>query len=266
MADHAENNSSHSGDMEDSEGEEIPQVTVAKSSFGRMIKPKHFGSEWVEGKKPLARATRLTKQRAVDYELKDILEMTTGEDGDTKLLIKWAWPNADDSYVSLKDNPQLWKWIEDNEVNPYSCTFIRKQLADASESEILTEFEEIQALKQCFFDKLGGLRTVSGDQGYTTQRIIQLPFGKMAFDATFGHLNWIGIENRRFMDGGNKKFKVTVGSLCKLLGNRWYRRDMKNNQYNMVDTTKKLCITWEYKKRIDYNHKDCKRYVIYADR
>ena len=85
------------------------------------------------------------------FQVEDIIEKR-GEGEDREVLVRWANWVEPPEWVRLSTQPELKRYLNQNEANPHSCSLVNQQLGEAP---VVHENLEVQALRQAIFLCLG---------------------------------------------------------------------------------------------------------------
>lgn len=151
----------------------------------------------------------------------------------------WERPN---SWVSLKLNPELRRYIIANRCNPYSSSLAK---ADYDHSDL-------GALKQAIFDALGeACYTGDGQRGRQRHVTAKLPFRAKEFEI-FRIIPDVP-------DHGNVECYVCGTDLNEILGDGWDSRFYKTSTRTCVSNKEYIHLSWGYKNRMNLDHTFCSR-------
>ena len=176
-----------------------------------------------------------------------------GEGADKEVHVIWENWDGEPTWVKVDDNPELKKFLDKNEANPYSCTLARNTLTSKPQPHMN---QEVMALRQAIFDSLNARWTGDGQLGRQMRVCATVPFSKEVFDSCFLTQN---IQDVPLNDASNVTAYITAAQLTSAIGPDWGRRGFKTSTVTYVNFNHKIHLTWGYKKRINFLHKECPR-------
>ncbi|XP_078582981.1 uncharacterized protein LOC144865844 [Branchiostoma floridae x Branchiostoma japonicum] len=191
-----------------------------------------------------------------------ILEVLERIDQD-RVLVRWnptngrEWP---DSPVDLRINPELRARLEKNGSNPKVKAFKDQQMA--------IEPRELGALRQLIYDNLGNRYTPS-KEGHSRRVTVTLPFPESSFRRLFLQKLSIPICQELLEEQplencfGQRAISIlpgeTMEELDAILGESWGDRTFNTNTVCSVIKEEEILVSWGYKKRELFSHKNCPR-------
>ncbi|XP_035664365.1 uncharacterized protein LOC118407900 [Branchiostoma floridae] len=189
-----------------------------------------------------------------------IIEVVSRVDAN-QVIVKWAgdWPN---SVVDLRFNPELEKQLQANCCHPGVKVFKEEQL-------LFHDNDELALLKQGIFDNLNYRYTASVDEGHQRRVTVTVPFSENNFRALF--LQQLSmplckelLEEHPLENCFSRQRAISLPydkmeEMNTILGKNWDVRTFPTNTVCRVVQIDGVHISWGYKKRETFSHKECPR-------
>lgn len=182
------------------------------------------------------------------WDIDDVVEVKGGGD-DAEALVKWKDWRGDNTWVRLKDNPELKRFLERNAGNPESSTYARRNNESTDETDLA-------ALRQAIFDSLSDIRfTPDGSMGRQSRMTVKVPFRSKEFKKSFRHVL------KEQIPEGNVETLISLNDLVQVFaGNkRWTSRCYNTSTETYISPHEYISLVWGYKERLDFSHDECNR-------
>lgn len=235
-----------------------PRVRKAPDRYGSWIyklTKQHVGTKHMYPKVKL-------------HAIKDILKTKLNSAGELQAEVTWCTstngkPNSPNvlatEWINLNDNPELFKFLQANELNPYSSTLAKNLYHDLAKSQPMNN--DVLALRQAIFDALSYRYTGEGQRPASRQQV-SIPFGKDNFVSTFGHLPQVknsSVITNSLPGTYNVSIRISPAELTHCIGQGWSFRSFNTSTITYINFKRPMLLKWQYKARTNYNHDDCER-------